>query len=95
MSNPVHLIATTFEHPAMGTKDHGFILSDNEAKICFDGEESVIMDDMELLQFALKQEGNDIQPMFEFIKEHEKGININNQYYEWEEIKQYFEDYGE
>jgi len=90
MSNPAFLVATTFDSHVIGTKTHGFRLYDNEAQ-CYDNlSESPITDDMELLQYALECDGNDIRGILDFIKENEKGININDNYYDWDEIKAYF-----
>ena len=91
MSNPVTLISTTFNSPCVrGSITHGFRLYDNEAKCYDNNSESLITDDMELLKYALECGDLDAEDIFEFMKETEKGITINDTYYEWDEIRSLF-----
>ena len=91
MSNPVTLISTTFNsHRVRGSITHGFRLYDNETKCYDNNSESLITDDMELLEYALGCGDLDAKSIFEFMKETEKGITINDTYYEWDEIKSFF-----
>lgn len=87
MSNPVTLVATTFDSHVCGTKTHGFRIHDNEAQCYDNNSESPISDDLELLDYALTVDNPDIKALLDFVKEHEKGMTINSQYYEWDEIK--------
>lgn len=91
MSNPVTLVATTFNAHVCGTVTHGFRIYDNEGQSYDNNSESPISDDLELLDYALTVDSPDVQAIFDFLKENESGITINNQYYDWDEIKDHFQ----
>ncbi len=91
MSNPVTLVATTFQATAIGTETHGFRLYDNEAQCYDNNSESPISDDLELLDYALTVDTPEVKDLFVFVRENEKGLTINNQYYDWDEIKDHFQ----
>jgi hypothetical protein len=87
MSNPVYLIATTFASPCGSGSTHGFRMYDNEAKCYDNNSETLITDDLELLDYALTVDDKEVKGMLDFVQEYEKGMNINDQYYDWDEIK--------
>jgi hypothetical protein len=85
-----HLVATTFEDHVCGTKTHGFRIYDEYEAYYDNNSESPINDDIELLEYALSVDDADIKGLFDCQRELQSGITINNQFYDWEEIKDLF-----
>ena len=93
MSNQVTLMATTFTQPASTVPDtHGFRMYDSYSKTYDNNSESPIMDDIELLQYALSVEDEIVTGMIDHLKSMEKGMTINGVWYDYDEIKVYLEE---
>jgi len=78
MSNSPHLESTTFTH-FYREPDYGYT-------ICDDCLEAPVEDDIELLKIAVEN-GDSI---LDFCQDNESGIMVNQTWYDWEEIKEYF-----
>jgi hypothetical protein len=86
----ITLTATTFDSHVEGIKTYGFRIYDENNKVYDNNSKSPIVDDIDLLEYALTVDDYEIKAMLSHIKENEKGMTINSQYYDWEEIKEYF-----
>lgn len=91
MSNRVHLNAVKMEY-LNGYVVYGYTISDDEALSFDNNAEAMIKDDLELLRYVKKTADTAAKAMLDFIQENEKGILINNSWYDWEQIKQVWED---
>jgi len=57
-------------------------------------EEEIPQNDMDTLQHLINRpdDSEDIANLLDFMREHKKGITINDTFYDWEEIKHLFPD---
>lgn len=86
MSNHAMLIGTKFVD-SDGIESYGFRISDNYAKSYDNWSECPIEGDLELLAYAVENGDEQAQSILNFVAEEEKGIDINDTWYDWEEIK--------
>jgi hypothetical protein len=91
MSNRIHLNAVKFEY-LKGDVTYGYTISDDEDMSFDNNAEVMIEDDLELLRYAKKTADASTEAMLDFMQENEKGILINDSWYDWDEIKQVWED---
>lgn len=95
MSNRACLLSTKFEDvghgPGEGTGGggvtYGFRIYDDYSKSYDNNAECAIEGDLELLSYALENGDEQAQSILSFITEEEHGLDINNEWYEWEQIK--------
>lgn len=76
----------TLDYVKTKAEDAGFSLADNHGSSIqyIDGTPE---DDLDLLRFVVKN-GDDIaQDLLQFLRENEKGIEINDTFYSYEKIK--------
>jgi hypothetical protein len=92
MSNHVTIQATRFTNLPQGTETLGFrIYDDYNAAYC-NTLESIPENDIELLELILGDyASDDTTDILSYVEEHEKGIEINGNYYSWDEIAPSFE----
>lgn len=90
MSNRVHLNAVKFEY-LTGDIFYGYTISDDEGLSFDNNSESIIEDDLELLKYAIKTADAAAEALLDFVRENEKGILINDSWYDWEQIKEIME----
>lgn len=89
MSNLVVLRQMTFKDKK-GNTSHGFIFADNYGECYVDYlEKDENRTDLELLKIvvSLKDEYDQIKDILDFCTSESRGIDINDTYYEYEEIK--------
>ena len=87
MGNRVTIEATKFV-----TKDgetYGFRMYDDYDQTYYNNHEidTLTLGDMDLLDIALDNTDERMGEMFSFVKEEEKGIYINDTWYDFDEIK--------
>lgn len=87
MSNKVILNAIKMEY-LNGTAVYGYTISDDNDMSFDNNAEAMIEDDMELLKYVIKTADSSTKEMLDFIRDMEKGIDINDNWYDWEEIKE-------
>ena len=87
MSNDPHLEAATFTRPTRDP-DYGYTICDDYSQAYNDLLEAPVKGDIDLLKVAL-QNGDSV---LDFCFENQSGIHINQTWYDWEEIVQYFGD---
>jgi hypothetical protein len=93
MSSTVCLQATEFVNKPQGTKTFGYRIYDDCDQMYDNNLEIMIDDDLELLQYALTSDNSRILDMLSFlVEETQCGMEINGQWYEWDKIKQLFEE---
>jgi len=90
MSNRAILTAMKFE-ALSGDVSYGYTLSDEYALDYDNNSEAMIEDDLDLLRYALKNAGNGGDEILGSVRDNEKGIQINDQWYGWEEIESIME----
>lgn len=86
MSNPVYLNSMKFEGLG-GHVSYGYTISDNEDQDFDSCAEHMIEDDLELLKYVRANGGSSARDILDFVAEEEKGIEINDTFYDWDEIK--------
>lgn len=91
MSNRVHLNAIKMEYLS-GHVSYGYTISDDEDMSFDNNAEAMIEDDLELLRYAKKTADASTEAMLDFMQENEKGILINDSWYDWDDIKKVWED---
>lgn len=87
MSNQVILNSMEFK----GINNHvsyGYTISDNEDQDFDSYAEHFIEDDMDLLRYAVANCGSSAQEILDSVVENEKGILINDNWYDWDQIKE-------
>lgn len=87
MSNQVILNSMEFKDIG-GHVSYGYTISDNEDQDFDSCAEHMIEDDIELLKYAVANNGESAQGILDFVVENEKGILINDTWYDWDEIKE-------
>lgn len=86
MSNRAILTAMKFE-ALSGDVCYGYTLSDQYALDYDNNAEHMIEDDLDLLRYAIKNAGTGGSEILDSMTDNEKGIQINDQWYDWDEIK--------
>ena len=88
MSNRVSLDATKFVNKN-GDESYGYRMYDDYDQTYYNCAESNIMemDDLELLEYAGKRADERAGEMISFCMEEEKGMYINDTWYDHDEIK--------
>ena len=94
--NRVCLVATKFTDIATARAEtYGFRLYDDHGQNYDNTAESPITDDLELLKWALEmhpiKEDSDMSDCLNEVAVNKKGMEINGQWYDWDEIKHLFE----
>lgn len=90
MSNRVHLNAVKIEY-LNGTVTYGYTISDDNEMTFENNAEAMIQDDMELLRYAKQTADSVTEGILDFVRENEKGILINDSWYDWDDIKKEWE----
>lgn len=91
MSNSVNLVATKFVS-ATGEETFGFRMYDNYGDVYDNLAESLITDEIELLEYAKNADYREVRDMLDSVVENETGMNINGVWYDWDEIKANLEE---
>lgn len=86
MSNNVQLVATTFEN-LDGSKTYGFRMYDGYTKVYDNNSETLITDDLQLLEYAIGCGDAEVTGMIDFLSENNTGLTINDVWYDYDEIK--------
>lgn len=89
MSNQLNLVATKFEN-LDGDISYGFRIYDDYGKTYYNLDTEMVKDDLDLLQLVIDNPDNISETMLDYIQENESGILINNNWYDWDEIKDLF-----
>jgi len=74
-----------------GDVSYGYTISDDEDMSFDNNAEAMIEDDLELLSYTKKTADASAEAMLDFIQEMEKGILINDSWYDWDDIKHLWE----
>lgn len=85
--------ATEFVNHPQDTKTYGFRIYDEYGAYYQNLWDSIPEDDIALLEKIMTERheySEDIKEAIEFIGEIHKGINIGDNYYDWDEIKYFF-----
>ena len=90
--NRVYLQATKFvDWPKGGAVTFGWRMYDDHEQVYENILERIPDDCLELLQIVMDSGNRTANDMLDFISEHEKGISINDEWFEWDEIKHMWE----
>lgn len=86
------LVATKFENICAGEVTYGFRMYDDYFTAYDNLMEAPETDDLKLLAYCKQQysDSSDIGSALDDLQEMEKGIEINGQWYDWNEIKHLF-----
>jgi len=87
MSNRVFLLSTTFVD--CSGESYGFRVSDEYDKAYYNYLQLPVKDDMEILKVAI--ETDEFSQFADFLRDIESGLTINDTYYDWSQIKEFFE----
>jgi len=87
MSNRVHLNAVKIEY-LNGSVTYGYTISDDNEMTFENNAEAMIQDDMELLKYARETADSTTEGILDFVQENQKGILINDSWYDWDDIKE-------
>jgi len=88
MSNAVCLEACEFVNPVTGNATKGYRIYDDYGQSYNNTLETVSHDDLEMLQQVLAEDIDEVTAgMLDYIRENLSGMNINDEYYEWEQIE--------
>ena len=91
MSNHAVLQATKFVAHPQGTETLGYRLYDDYAQSYDNNMESLPDDDLEFLKLVLGLDHSDVvTEIFAFIEEEHTGLDINGNWYDWDDIKHLF-----
>ena len=90
------LVATKFENIAQGDVSYGFRMYDDYMTAYDNLMKAPELDDLKLLEYALNtyvkgsSSDGEICGALLYLKESENGIEINGEWYDWEQIKDLF-----
>ncbi len=90
MSNRILLLSTKFED--VTGISYGYRISDDFGSDYNNESEEPIEDDLELLTYVKNVYAKDSVEILDFMREHEKGITINNTYYDYDQVRSLLED---
>ena len=92
MSNRVSIEATKFVNKD-GSETYGFRMYDDYAQMYYNCSESNVMEleDFDLLGHVLERSDDVTGEMFTFCMEENKGIYINDTWYDYDELKDILE----
>lgn len=92
MSNRLNIDGIEFHNPKTDITEFGVKVYDDYAHSYIDSWEDIPENDLEILERLWTKESNQIiEDAIDFIIEMSKGCYINDQWYEWDEIKHIFE----
>jgi hypothetical protein len=91
MSNPVNIVPTEFLNVRSGNKTFGVRVYDDHDQAYDNTWESTPDDDLDVLEKVLECDNEAIRGIMDFVKENEKGVDIDGTYYDWDEIKDCFQ----
>jgi len=91
MGNRVTIEPTKFENVRSGESTYGVRVYDDHAQSYDNNWESIPDDDLEVLKLVTYCSDEAISAMMSFVQENEKGIEIGDTWYEWEQIKSIFD----
>ena len=93
MSNRLVIEPTEFKNVRSGETTLGVRIYDDYGQQYINTWDSIPNDDMEVLKEVIKGEwGSEIETMLYNVRENELGIFIADSWYDWDEIKDLFED---
>lgn len=91
MSNRVSIVPTEFVNVRSGDRTLGVRVYDDEGQSYDNTWETIPDDDMDLIKKVLQSDDINIVGMMDFIQENEKGLSIDGNWYDWEQIKDCWE----
>jgi len=91
MSNQVTIEPTKFENVRSGSVTKGYRMYDDYGATYCNQWDSIPDDDLAVLAKVLEDVDNTGEGMLESVEEHESGISIGGEYYEWDQIKHLFQ----
>ena len=89
MSNRVCIQPTVFKNYPDGEESYGVRVFDDYEQAYDNYWDKIPDDDMEVLKLVVKSDDEKISAMLDFVKEGEYGIYIGNNWYDWDDIKNY------
>ena len=96
MGNRVNIEATKFTNKD-GSETYGFRMYDDYAQMYNNCADSNIMymDDLDLFDYAIERSDDISGEMFSFCHEENKGMCINDAWYDYDDLKEHFiKQYG-
>lgn len=90
MTNYITIHPTEFFDVRTGEKSLGFRVYDDYASSYCNICESLPDDDLEFISMVLEYADDNIRIMLDHVREHELGIFVGDEFYEWEQIKHLF-----
>lgn len=87
MSNRACIQATEFHDKPAGSITYGFRIYDNEGQTYDNTWDSIPDDDMEVLKMVCRSDDETVRGIIDFIIEQENGVEIGDEWYDWEQIK--------
>lgn len=91
MPNQVSICPTEFVNPKTGEKTFGIRVYDNYSQAYDNTWESIPYNDFEILKMVIEHDDSVISDMMVDVESEKMGIYIGDNFYEWSEIKRYFE----
>lgn len=89
--NRVTIQTTVFENYPQGDKTYGYRMYDDHGQTYLNTWESIPNDDLEIVQQVIDDGDETAQSMLMFCLEHEVGLYVCNEWYEWDKIKHLLE----
>jgi hypothetical protein len=94
MGNRASIVPTIFKDARSGVETFGVRVYDDEGLAYDNSWDSIPNDDMAVLQKTMQSSDEFISGLLSFWQENERGLYIEQTWYEWDEIKGYFEQTG-
>lgn len=91
MSNRVSIVPTEFVNVRSGNKTFGVRVYDDEGQSYDNTWESIPDDDLDVIEKVLQSDDMNIRGIMDFVRENEKGVEIDGTWYDWDEIKDCWE----
>lgn len=90
--NCITLQATKFVNLPQGDETIGWRMYDNHGQTYDNTLESLVTEDLELLKIALESTDQQVLDMLSMMQEISKGIEINGNFYDWDQVKHLWTD---
>jgi len=83
MSNRINLFSTEFKD--LGGSSYGYRVADDYDKEYHNFAPAMIVDDLKLLKYAT--ETSEFSQFHDYLSDNQSGLSINDNWYDWEEVK--------
>lgn len=92
MSNRIKICPTEFTDIRTGVKSYGIRMFDDYDESYDDSWDTIPVKDLDIIKRVIEVGDKTITAMIDYVIEHQQGICVGENWYDWDEIKHLFEN---